>query len=572
MKLTILAKSKSFFRKIRSLFLGQQHSVLSAATLIMIMIVFSRLLGLIRQRVLAHYFAPDDLSLFFAAFRLPDTVFEVLVFGTFASAFIPIFTKTLKESKKQAWQVAGIVANWGGIFFLVLATIVIIFAHPLYRFITPGFDLSDQIKIADLARILFVAQGFFVISYVLTAVLESSKRFFVPALAPLFYNLGIIIATIAFSKQFQLYAPVIGVVVGSASHFLIQLPLAFKLGFRFNKSLKITPEVRKIAKLSIPRIIEVSFLQVAKFVELTLASLISAPAYTYFTFGNSVQLLPVGLFGTSIAKAALPTLARQADDLPAFKKTLFETLNQVVFLMTPIVAFLMVAKIPVVRLIFGTDIFTWDSTVETSLVVSAFAIGIFSQAANSILARSFYAMHDTKTPVLVSVSTLLLNIILDYVLVIIYKFPIWSLALAFSISAIIQSAILFILITKRIHDGAKRNLYIPIVKSLLAGFVSGSVMFFILKFFDKSVWIKKLSFITNVDLPFEKFVLDTRYTVNLLVLTAIVGIVGMSVYILILKIFKSKELETFINLFKRMLLGQKFSSAVDANNTTQDGV
>src|SRR3989339_793870 len=114
MKLTILAKSKSFFRKIRSLFLGQQHSVLSAATLIMIMIVFSRLLGLIRQRVLAHYFAPDDLSLFFAAFRLPDTVFEVLVFGTFASAFIPIFTKTLKESKKQAWQVAGIVANWGG--------------------------------------------------------------------------------------------------------------------------------------------------------------------------------------------------------------------------------------------------------------------------------------------------------------------------------------------------------------------------------------------------------------------------------------------------------------------------
>lgn len=556
MKLTI--------SKLKSLFLGQQHSVLSAASLIMVMIVFSRILGLIRQRVLAHYFVPDDLSLFFAAFRLPDTVFEVLVFGTFASAFIPIFTKTLKISKVKAWQTAGIIANWGGIFFLVLAGLVVIFAHPLYRLITPGFSLSDQVKIADLARILFVAQGFFVISYVLTAVLESSKRFFVPALAPLFYNLGIIIATILFSKQFGLFAPVIGVVIGSSLHFFIQLPLAFKLGFKFTKSLKVTPEVRKIAKLSIPRIIEVSFLQVAKFVELTLASLISGPAYTYFTFGNTVQLLPVGLFGTSIAKAALPTLARQADDLPAFKKTLYETLNQIVFLMTPIVAFLMVARIPVVRLIFGTDIFTWDSTVETSLVVSAFAIGIFSQAANSILARAFYALHDTKTPVKISISVLLLNIILDYFLVIVYKFPVWSLAFAFSLSAILQSFILFFLITKRIHDGAKTLLYIPILKSLIAGLFSGGTMFFILKFFDKSVWIKKLSFIANVDLPFEKFVLDTRYAGNLLALTIIVGVIGVIVYLIVLKLLKSKELETFINLFKKMLMGKKFTTEVES--------
>jgi putative peptidoglycan lipid II flippase len=558
MKLTIY--------KFKKLIFEQQHSVLSAATLIMIMIVASRLLGLVRQRVLAHYFVSSDLSLFFAAFRLPDTIFEILVFGTFASAFIPIFTNTLKESKEKAWKTAGIIANWGGLFFVILAAIVVIFAHPLYRLITPGFIASDQTKIADLARILFIAQGFFVISYVLTAVLESSKRFFVPALAPLFYNLGMIISTILLSSRYGLYAPVIGVVIGASMHFLIQLPFAIKLGFRFSKAFTITPEVRKIARLSLPRIAEVSFLQIAKFVELTLASLISVPAYTYFTFGNTIQLLPVGLFGTSIAKASLPTLSAQADDLPAFKKTLFETLNQVVFLMMPIVAFLMVARVPVVRLIFGTDIFTWEATVETSLVVSAFAIGIFSQAANSILARSFYALHNTRTPVLVSVSTLTLNIILDYIFVFIYKLPVWSLAFAFSLSSIIQSVILFVLITKRIHNGAKTTLYLPILKSIVGGIISGSTMFFILKFFDKSVWIKKLSFITqvdsisNIDLPFEKFVLDTRYAGNLLVLTAIVGIIGMIVYIVVLKILKSKELDTFINLFKRMLLGQKFST------------
>lgn len=552
---------KILTNKIKSLFQDQQHSVLSAATLIMVMIVISRLLGLVRQRVLAHFFESSDLSLFFAAFRLPDTIFEVLVFGTFASAFIPIFTTTLKKSKENAWKVAGIIANWGGVIFIVLATIVVIFAHPLYRIITPGFDYSDQVKIADLARILFVAQGFFVISYVLTAVLESSKRFFVPALAPLFYNLGMILSTILFADKLGLYAPVIGVVVGSAMHFFIQLPLAIKLGFRFSKAFTLTPEVKKIAKLSLPRIAEVSFLQIAKFVELTLASLISVPAYTYFTFGNTIQLLPVGLFGTSIAKAALPTLARQADDLPAFKKTLFETLNQVIFLMAPIVAFLMVARVPVVRLIFGTDIFTWNATVETSLVVSAFAFGIFSQSINSILARSFYALSDTKTPVIVSVSTLLLNIVLDFLLVIVYKLPVWSLAAAFSISCIIQSIILFILITNRIHDGAKKSLYIPVLKMFFSGLVSGSTMYFILKFFDKSVWLKKISFISNLDLPFEKFVLDTRYAGNLLILTAVVGLIGVAVYIIILKLLKSTELDTFLNLFRRMLRGQKFTSS-----------
>ncbi len=560
MKLTIT--------KLKSLISDQQHSVLKAATLIMIMIIISRFLGLVRQRVLAHYFLPSDLSLFFAAFRLPDTIFEVLVFGTFASAFIPIFTKTLKDSKTKAWEVAGIVANWGGVIFLILATVVVIFAHPLYRIITPGFNITDQTRIADLARILFIAQGFFVISYVLTAVLESSKRFFIPALAPLFYNLGIIISTILFYNKFGLFAPVIGVVIGSACHLLTQLPLAVKLGFKFSRSFKITPEVKKIAKLSAPRILEVSFLQIAKFVELTLASLISVPAYTYFTFGNSVQLIPVGLFGTSIAKAALPTLSMQSDNLEAFKKTLFETLNQIVFLMTPIVAFLAIARIPVVRLIFGTDIFTWDATVETSFVVSAFAVGIFSQAANSILARSFYALHDTKTPVLVSISTLFVNIILDYLFVLVYKLPVWSLAAAFSFASIVQMVILFTLITKRIHNGVKTGLYLPVLKSLTGGIVSATVMFFILKFFDKSVWIKKLSFVSNLDLPFEKFVLDTRYAGNLLILTAIVGIIGVTTYLIVLKLLKSKELDTFVNLFKRMLQSQKFTTVVTEETTS----
>lgn len=550
-------------RRIRSLIFNPQSSVLSAATLIMVMIVMSRILGLVRQRVLAHFFEPSELSLFFAAFRLPDTIFEVLVFGTFASAFIPVFSKALKDqgdsSSGKAWQIAGLVANWGGFIFIVLAIIVVLLADPIYRLVTPGFGPSEQQTVVSIARILFAAQGFFVISYVLTAVLESSKRFLVPALAPLFYNLGIIILTALFASSWGLMAPTIGVVIGAIAHFSIQIPFARKLGFKFVWGLKITPEVRKIARLALPRIVEVAFLQIAKFVELTLASIISIPAYTYFTFGNTIQLIPVSLFGTAIAKAALPTLSRQSDNIEEFKKTLYQTLNQVIFLMTPMVGFLMVARVPVVRLIFGTDIFTWDATVQTSLVVSAFAVGIFSQSINSILARSFYALSDTKTPVFVSAGTIAVNILVNYFLVLVYKLPVWSLAAAFSLSSIIQSIILFVLISKRIHNGVNRLLYLPIAKCVTAGTISASIMYFILKFFDKSAWIKQISFVSNLELPFERFVLDTRYAGNLLILTIFVGLIGLVVYIVILNFLKSKELETFWRLFRRTFTGDKLT-------------
>ena len=538
-----------------------------AALLIMVMIVASRILGLVRQRALAHFFTASELSLFFAAFRLPDTIFEVLVYGTFSSAFIPVFTRTLKQGKGKAWEIASQVTSWGMLFFLVLAAVVIVFARPLYQVFTPGFNQLNQSQIVFLARILFAAQGLFVVSYILTAVLESSRRFLLPALAPLFYNLGIIVATFLFSSKVGLLAPTLGVVVGALLHLLIQLPLALKLGYRLKPGLALSPEVKKIAKLSLPRVVEVSFLQVAKFVELSLASLISIPAYTYFTFGNSIQLLPVGLFGTSIAKAALPTLARQAGNRYKFRRTLFETLNQVVFLMAPVVAFLVVFRVPIVRLVFGTDLFTWEATVQTSLVVSAFAVGVFSQAANSILARSFYALHDTKTPMMVSVSAIILNIILDFILIRYLSFPVWGLAAAFSFASILQSIILFILITRRIHNGVKQALFIPVIKSALAALGSGAVMFFFLKVFDRSVWVKRLSFLGNIDvarnIPFERFVLDTRYTVNLLILTSAVGFIGLAVYFGISHLFKSNELKVFTNLIKRQLWIKEISPGLD---------
>src|SRR3989344_61848 len=550
----IITKSKNFLT-------GPQNSILTAATVIMLMIVLSRILGLVRQRVLAHFFAPDELSLFFAAFRLPDLVFEVLVFGTFSSAFIPVFTKSLKKCKEEAWDTAGRVVNIGLIIFAFFALFIGSQAEGLYKIMAPGFTSQDIVKIASLAKILFAAQAFFIVSYVLTGVLESLKRFLIPALAPIFYNLGIILGTVFLAPSMGLTAPAVGVVIGAIAHFSIQFPVAVKLGFRFVSHFKPNEEVKKIAKLSLPRFVDLSFEQIAKTSELYLASLLSTASYTYFTLANSLQLLPIGLFGTSIAKAALPTLARQENSPQEFKKTLLSTFYQIVFLVMPLAAIIIVLRIPLIRLAFGTRIFGWEATVQTGMVLSAFGFGIVFQSVAALLERSFYALHDTKTPVIISLISLSLNIIGNFVFVKAFHLPVWALAASFSVGVGIQTFILFYLLNKRLRNGSMIRSLLPVLKSIFSATISGAVMYFVLKFFDRSVWVKRLSFLSNVDvvrnIHFEKFVLDTRYTVNLAILTFLVSTIGIGVYLIISLILKSKELKVFLGLLKRLVLKEK---------------
>jgi len=547
----------------KKLFTGPQSTILSAATIIMIMIVASRVLGLVRQRTLATFFAPDEISLFFAAFRLPDTIFEVLVFGTFSSAFIPVFTRVVDKDKKAAWRLASTISNVGISAFIFFAMFLCLYADSLYGVIAPGFSITERGQIVQLTKILFAAQGFFVLSYVLTGVLESLRRFLVPALAPLFYNLGIIFGTIFLSDRLGLVAPAIGVFVGAMMHFLIQLPLAVKLGYRLTTSFFVDKNVKRIGKLAAPRVLELTFSQVAKSVELYLASFISTASYAYFYLGNTLQLLPVGLFGVSIAKAALPTLSKQSDDREAFRKSLFNSLYQMVFLVLPVSAILIVLRIPIVRLVYGTEMFDWQSTVQTGWVVSAFAVGVVFQSANSLLARAFYALHNTKTPVMISIFSMAVNILLGFYLVRKLGLPVWGLALAFSLGSFIQATLLFYLLNKKISEKISLALIAPVIKASIAAIGSGSVMYVILKVFDRSVWVKRLSFITNIEavknLPFEKFVLDTRYTANLLILTILVSTIGGLTYLGISILLKSNEVYVFFNLVKRIFIKHKVS-------------
>ncbi len=528
---------------------SQQNTVLSAATLIMVMIVVSRVLGLVRQRVLANYFAPDDLALFFAAFRLPDTIFEVLVFGTFSSAFIPVFTKALKDGEKKAWEIAGRIVTIGLLIFGVVAIVFAIFAPQIYTVIAPGFGEAETIKIANLARILFAAQGFFVISYVLTGVLESLRRFLVPALAPLFYNMGIILGTIFLTPHIGLMAPAIGVVIGALAHFLIQYPLSRKLGFRFVLDIKPDEGVKKIGALAFPRVIDLAFDQVGKTVELFLSSIISQASYTYYIFANSLQLLPVTLFGTSLAKAVLPMLSRADGDEKEYRRILLTAIFQAIFFTMPLAAALIVLRVPIVRLVYGTKIFDWEATLQTGMVLSVYALGIVSQTLMSILARAFFALHDTKTPVKVSFIGLGLLILGDFILVKGFNLPVWALAASFSFSVFVEAVILIVLIHKKIGEILNPSFFNRIVKVLTATIGSGTVMYFLIKFFDRWFWVNH-----GINFPFESFVLDTRYTGNLLVLTIITFIIGIGVYICLTLLLRVEESKYFLGLIGKFIV------------------
>lgn len=527
---------------------SQQNTVLSAATLIMIMIVASRVLGLVRQRVLANYFTPTDLSLFFAAFRLPDSIFEILVFGTFSSAFIPVFTKALRSGKSRAWEIAGRVVTIGTLIFGILAVILGIWAPQIYSIIAPGYGLAENVKISALARVLFAAQGFFVISYVLTGVLESLRRFLVPALAPIFYNIGIILGTIFLTPYLGLMAPAVGVVIGAAAHFMIQFPLSRKLGFRFVWDLKPDEGVKKVGQLAFPRVIDLAFDQIGKTTELFLSSIISQAAYTYYIFANTLQLLPVTLIGTSLAKAVLPLLSRADGDVAEFRRILRIALFQAIFLTLPMAATLIVLRIPIVRLIYGTKIFDWDATVQTGMVLSVYALSVVTQTLMSILARAFFALHDTKTPVKISFIGLGLLVAGDFLLVKGFGLPVWALAAAFGFSTYVEAIILAILIHKRIGNILNKNFFWHLAKITTATLVSGFVMFFMIKFFDRWYWIRQVTTI-----PFDKFVLDTRYTLNVLILTLVSFTAGMLVYVGAALLLKVEEVKYFLGVANRLI-------------------
>jgi len=237
---------------------------------------------------------------------------------------------------------------------------------------------------------------------------------------------------------------------------------------------------------------------------------------------------------------------------------LLTAIFQAMFFTLPLAASLIVLRVPIIRLVYGTKIFDWTATIQTGLVLSAFAVGIVGQTLMSILSRSFFALHDTKTPVKISLLGLALLIIGDFVLVRTFNLPVWALSASFTFSVLVEAVILLVLINKRVGGIVNLDFVGKFIKILIATLSSSFVMYFILRIFDRSVWVKRLSFLGSLEatheFPFQKFVLDTRYTGNLLILTAVTFLIGFLVYLLVTFILKVPEVKYFMDVVKKIFI------------------
>ena len=290
---------------------NKKNSIAGASIILIITLFLSNVLGVFRDHFLTQKIPTDLLSVYYAAFRLPDLIFNLLILGAISSAFIPVFTNLLARNKnEEAWQVAQSVVNIAVIFLGLAIILLFIFMPWLMYLVVPGFEETKRTMAVDLARIMLLSPLFFGLSYILGGILNSYKRFFVYAIAPLVYNITIIVGTLFFADKYSVYGIAVAVVIGAFLHFFIQLPIAIKLGFKLK--FKIFWQhwgVRRIGVLMLPRAIALGGNQVLLLVFTAIASSIGGYGIAVYNLADNIQTMPMVVFGTSFATAIFPTLS-----------------------------------------------------------------------------------------------------------------------------------------------------------------------------------------------------------------------------------------------------------------------
>lgn len=524
-------------KSLLGLFTRKQSTVRSAAMVLMVMVFVSRVLGLVRDRFLAARFSPDELGVYLAAFRMPNFLFELLVMGALTSAFIPVYTKYIaKDKQDEAWHISSTLINFSVIALIIISIPILIWTKQIAGLIAPGFNPAEIDRMVQFTRFMVVLQVIpLLVGNFFTGILQSHHMFFLPALAPVVYNFGIIIGIVLFSTSFGLWGPVIGVGIGALLFMLIQIPPLIKLGYRQKLELDLKHEgVREVGKLMLPRTAGLAVSQVDSTVDLILSTLLGARMVTVFNFAQQLQQLPIGLFGATVAQAAFPLLsqASASEDKEQYLKTLSSAVNQIMFFIMPMSALFIVLRIPIVRLVFGASRFDWQATVLTGMTLSAFSVSLGAQAASQLFTRGFYALFDTMTPMVIGVITIALNTILSIIFIQVVHLPVWALGMSTTIASFFNAGLLLIFLERRMKTRIIKTVLTTPVKIFIASLLTGVALYVPLKLFDQLIF-------------------DTTRTFGLLLLTGVSGISGVAVYLFLVWTFGVTEAKSFLALLAK---------------------
>jgi putative peptidoglycan lipid II flippase len=463
-----------------------EHQIAKAATLVMAFFILSRLLGLGRQIIVGALFGTSgNLDAYLAANRITETVFLVVAGGALGSAFIPTFAGHLaREDHSGAWVLASAVVNLVLIVMTVTVGLIALFAPALVRtVIAPGFDPSLQRLTVRLLRLMLVTPIVFGISGIVMAALNAHQHFLLPALAPSIYNLSIIGGAVILGPRLGVVGMAVGVVAGSALHLLVQVPQLIRYGARYVPTFGLgNPNVREVGRLMAPRVLGTAVAQLNLVVNNRFATRMGEGAVSAINFAWMLMLLPQGVFAQAIGTAAFPTFAEQAarGEREKMQQALSSTLRGVFFLSIPATVGLIAVGRPTVSLLFERGAFESASTQAVAWALSFFALGLVGHAGLEIVARAFYALHDTFTPVWVGGVAMVLNVALSLTLPTVFASahlqPFGGLALANSVATLLEFTVLLILIRQQLHGMQGRRMARAIIKSVLAALVMGAVL------------------------------------------------------------------------------------------------
>jgi putative peptidoglycan lipid II flippase len=496
----------------------------------------SRVLGWLRYLLIVNSLPVRDVDTFLAAFRLPDTMFQLVAAGALSSAVIPIVSALLANGEDQrAWRVVSSVTNLMLSALLVLAALVFVAAPFLVPAITPGFDEAQLTREVELTRIMLLSPIFLALGSVATSLLNAHGKFAASAIAPIVYNLAVIAGTLLFAPTFGVTGVAASVVLGSIGHLLVQIPSILRLGFRHTLRIDVgDPQARRAFALMGPRAIGLGAAQLTFVVVTSVASQLGTGNVTAFNNAFMLLQIPLGVIGVPLGIVVLPALSREVavGRTIEFAALVSRGLRLLLFVMLPIAGIGIVLRRDITDVLFNhgqVSPIVLDFTAATLLTL---LLGLAAHAMIAVLARAFYAMQDTKTPVAAGITSVVLNTSLAVILSGPLALP--GVGLAIAIGAWIEMAILLVLLRRRVHELSIGPIFLVFLRSLIATVLAAAVAFALRG---------GLALVAGPD-PGE---------IGLVLRLAVVGGVGLAIYAGLAALLRIPELPSIVGVMADLL-------------------
>ncbi len=469
---------------------GVNRQIARAAGTVMFAFIISNLVGVVRGMVITDAFGTSaDLDSFNAANRIAELLFNLVAGGALGSAFIPVFTRFLvREDRQGAWRLASGVINLVLIVLVLISVLVWIFAPQIVRdglyFLVPDSNPVQIELTVRLLRIMLPSVIIFGLSGIVMGMLNAHQVFLVPAIAPVMYSLGIIFGTLVLPKAWGIERLAVGVVLGALMHLLVQLPRLLRLPQRAYHLILGWKDkaVREVLKLMGPRVLGAAVVQLNFIANTVIALGQPEGSVSAITLAFNLMLMPQMAIAQSVAIASLPTFSAQVvqGKLDEMCASLASTLRVVLFLAIPASVGLILLRVPLVQVLYQRGQFDAHSTQLVAWALLWYAAGLVGHSLVEILSRAFYALHDTRTPVIVGVAAMGLNITLSIflsrVFVEIGWMPHGGLALANSSATALESIVLLVLMNRRLQGLNGKHIWQGVGQAVLASAVMAGAL------------------------------------------------------------------------------------------------